>query len=220
MVDYGIEENEELAALKKWWQENGVALVLGLVVGIAAIVGWQGWQAWQENYAQGAATAYAELQQALAGTVATDKLAAMVEHLQAEYGASPYAAQAGLALAEQFVIQNQPDRAIASLHWVATEAEQTALRNIARVRQARLVWGQGNPDAALELLQHEHPTAFVPLYAELVGDIEAATGDQAGARDAYRKALTNLPPGGDRTPLQRKLNAVSDSTASEQPEVS
>lgn len=220
MANYGLNDNDELAGLKNWWQENGLALVLGVVVGIGGIAAWQGWQAWQENYAQGAATAYAEFQSALEGTVANDKLAAMVRHLQAEYGDSPYAAQAGLALAEQYVIDDQPGQAIASLGWVADNGETQALRHIARVRQARLLWGQGKPDAALELLQHDHLPAFIPLYAELIGDIQAAMGDDAKARAAYREVLAHLPPGVDVRPVQRKLDAVSDGGQAAQPEAS
>lgn len=220
MAEFGIEDNDELERLKRWWQDNGLALVLGAVVGIAAIIGWQGWQAWQENLAMEAAAAYNEFQAALTGSADADKLAAMAAELQANYSDSPYAAHAGLALAEYFAIRNMETRAIDNLKWIMQHAEQQPLRHIARVRQARLLWGQGKAQAALDRLQHDHPTAFTSLYAELIGDINAAAGREAKARQAYQKALQHLPTGGDPAPIQRKLDAVADSADQQSVEVS
>lgn len=220
MADLGLEEDDELERFKRWWKNNGLALVLGAVVGIAAILAWQGWQAWRAHVTMGAATAYMEFQHALRGSAGTDKLVSMVAHLQSNYGGSPYAGQAGLALAEYFVIHGKPKRAITSLQWVAQNADQTPLRNIARLRRARLLWGQGKLEAALEQLQHPHPEAFTALYAELTGDIQADAGHQAEAREAYQKALVHLPPGGDPAPIRRKLNAVAGGSAKKNAEVS
>lgn len=211
MAEYGIEEDDELARIKEWWRNNGLSLVLGAVVGIGAIVGWQGWQAWQENRAGEASAAYARVQAAIAGSEAgPDKIAALTEKLQSNYGASPYAAQAGLARASYLADRGAREPAIESLQWVVDYAEQPPLRHIARVRQARLLWGQDQPDAALKRLQHDHPAAFTPLYAELAGDIHADAGRNDKARAAYDNALSNLPPDADAAPIERKLATVSN----------
>ena len=37
-------EDEQIEAIKKWWQENGKAIVFGVVIGLSAIFGWRSWQ--------------------------------------------------------------------------------------------------------------------------------------------------------------------------------
>lgn len=221
MAEYGIEEDDELAGIKEWWRDNGLALVLGAVAGIAAIAGWQGWQAWQENRANEAAVAYSEFQRALnSGNAEPDKVVEPAERLQSDYGSTPYAAQAGLAVAGYFVERGDIARATDSLQWVVDYADQPPLRHIARVRQARLLWAQDQSGAALEKLDHDYPSAFAPLYEELAGDIQAEAGDREAARNAYRNALKNLPPDTDPAPLKRKLDAVSSGASDNQSEVS
>ena len=35
-------EEEQVEAIKKWWNENGKSIIVGIVVGITAIFGWRG----------------------------------------------------------------------------------------------------------------------------------------------------------------------------------
>lgn len=220
MADDGINEENDLERVIQWWRENGLALVVGVVVGIGAIVGWQGWQVWQNNLAHEASRHYAEFQAALNGNGDTDKLVSMVDALQSNYSDSPYASQASLAMAEYFVIAGKPSKAIDSLEWATENAAQTTLRHIARVRQARLLWGQNKADDALNILRGDHPKAFASIYAELVGDIHAAAGRNDKASQAYRKALAHLPPKARAKVLQRKLDAVANDTQTVNAELS
>ena len=34
-------EEEQVEAIKKWWQENGMSIIAGVVIGITAIFGWR-----------------------------------------------------------------------------------------------------------------------------------------------------------------------------------
>lgn len=202
-------EDEDVQRIKNWWRANGASLVIGVVVGLAVIVGWQGWQAYVENQALAAADLYqqfAALQQSGADDQALVDLA---DELQSDYGSSPYAAKAGLALGRHFAQAGDNERARQALQWVIDYADQTALRHLARVRQARLIWGDGDAEAALAQLDTDHPDLFAPLYAELAGDIHAAGGDRAAARQAYQRALDNLPADADPAALQRKLADVA-----------
>ena len=38
-------EREQIEAMKKWWAQNGKAIITGLVLGLAALIGWQQWSA-------------------------------------------------------------------------------------------------------------------------------------------------------------------------------
>ena len=37
-------EDEQIAQLKDWWQRNGKPLVLGAVIALVLVFGWQFWQ--------------------------------------------------------------------------------------------------------------------------------------------------------------------------------
>ena len=47
-----LTEREQLDAIKKWWNENGKAIIAGLAVGLSAVFGWQYWQKWQDQTAE------------------------------------------------------------------------------------------------------------------------------------------------------------------------
>ena len=64
MVDYDTEE-EQLEAIKRWWRENGVGVILGVVVGLGALAGWKGWTWYQNEQAMAASAIYDEVTTAL-----------------------------------------------------------------------------------------------------------------------------------------------------------
>ena len=57
MADYETEE-QQVEALKEWWKENGIAVVSGAILGIAALGGWRGWSWYQEKQANEASDLY------------------------------------------------------------------------------------------------------------------------------------------------------------------
>ncbi len=47
-------EEEQVEALKAWWDENGRSIVVAIVIALAAGFGWQGWKSQQEGQAEAA----------------------------------------------------------------------------------------------------------------------------------------------------------------------
>ncbi|MFW0054064.1 MAG: YfgM family protein, partial [Arsenophonus endosymbiont of Dermacentor nuttalli] len=54
-------ENEQIDAIKRFFVNNGKALVIGLVVGVGAIIGWNYWQSHQANRLQESAQAFEQI---------------------------------------------------------------------------------------------------------------------------------------------------------------
>lgn len=198
-------EDDDLQRLKKWWSENGLALVLGAVVGLGGIGGWQWWKEHTNAVRLEASAVYNQFHINLEGGELTDATQALADRLKSDFKRTPYAAQAALSLARYEVEKEDYGAAIEQLQWVTANANQEAMQNIARVREARLLWAQDKSAEALRLLQHKHPPAYTPLYAELSGDIHADANDMDAARSAYEKALNSLTPDEDRSALERKL---------------
>ena len=42
-------EEEQVEAIKRWWQENGKSTVLGVAIAMAAVFGWRGWNDYQRE---------------------------------------------------------------------------------------------------------------------------------------------------------------------------
>lgn len=198
-------DNEEANRLKRWWDDNGTAMVIGVSIGLLVVIGWQGWQWYQDRQAAAAAELYPQVEQAIANDQIDNTAVGLVDRLKSDYAGTPYAANAALRLAAYYVERDDYAKAREQLNWVMNNAANEGVAHIARVRAARLAWTQGQPDEALRLLDAAHPPSFVPLYAEVAGDIHAAQGDREAAHAAYQRALSSLPPGMPRRELESKL---------------
>ena len=81
------------------------------------------------------------------------------------------------------------DEAAKRLRTVAESSRDPELRLIAQSRLARVLSEQGKHDDALKLLDVTNAGSFTPVFHEIRGDVLAAKGDVAGARQAYDAAL-------------------------------
>ena len=49
-------EDEQTEKIRHWWKKNGSAIIVGLVLGIGSVAGYQGWgvyQRWQDGRVSG-----------------------------------------------------------------------------------------------------------------------------------------------------------------------
>lgn len=200
-------DNEQLEALRHWWSENWKALVAGLVLGLAAVIGWQLWRHHRATHQATAAQMYTDFSGALVGKQDKD-VHAIAEALTADYANTPYASIAQMKLAQADVTYHRYDDAAKRLQWVVEHGNDAATRNIAGLRLAAVMWQQGKNGDALKQLAHPAPE-FVGLYAALRGDIEASQNKVAAARAAYQEALAALPKDSvERPTIEHKLGSL------------
>lgn len=198
-------EEQQLAAIKQWWKDNGSSIVTGVVLGLAVLFGGKAWFAYQERTAQNASNVYAAMMRALqAGDALNTGEKAGI--LLADYGKTPYAALGALALARVRLEEGEVSAARGQLQWVLDNSDSEIFRDIARLRLARVLLAEGELDAAAGLLgPATSAPAFDALYTEVRGDIQRARGDLAAASEAYQQALAAMPPGSqERELLQLK----------------
>lgn len=205
-----LSEREQLDAIKKWWHENGKAIIAGLVVGLGAVFGWQYWQKWQQQVAEEASALYR-------GVVAGANLTAdgndQLQALKEDHSGSPYAALAAMNVAARQVEDKQLDKAREQLEWAADNASQSELANVSRLRLARVLWALGERETALSQLGAvEKP--FRSIADEIRGDIYLEMGDADKARSAYQAAQSALSLKGAGNPwLQMKLEDLARNAA-------
>lgn len=207
-MDVYDSEREQLDAIKKWLKDNGLLVVLGLVVGLGSTLGWNGWKAYQSNQAELASEAY----QALLLAASTNRREIVEEratYLMGEHPKSGYAPLAALVLAKGAHTTGQEEDAIRHLQWVVANANQDELRQIAQLRIARLAIGRDDFAGAEALLAQIRNTHLAAGVTELRGDIALAQGDEDAARRAYEQVLAdaNVPPV-TRARVQLKLDEL------------
>ena len=203
------DEHEQGEIVKKWLQENGSAIIMGLVIAFGGLFGFKQWQAWQLNNKQQAYAEFEVMNQLLtAGQL--DSAMANFQNLQDKHANSPYASLAALQMSRVRLEVKQPDLALKHYRFVLDHGEPMAIRVVARERLARLLLDQNQAAEALELVQGQTDIAgFESRYAETRGDILFSLGRKPEAIAAYQEALDTLESGaGDRAALQLKLESL------------
>jgi predicted negative regulator of RcsB-dependent stress response len=193
MMDTLTTEEQQIAAIKQWWKENGSSIVTGVVLGLAVLFGGKAWFAYQERNVQNASNIFAVMMNALQNgdTLNAGEKAGM---LLADYASTPYAALGALALARLRVEEGQLDAARTQLQWVLDNSNSEVFRDIASLRLARVLIASGDLDAATAIAgKAPSDGAFEALFAEVRGDIQRTRGDLVAASAAYQQALAALP---------------------------
>lgn len=202
------EDEAEVENLKRWWNENWKSLVAGLVIGLGGIGGYEGYRRYQLAQAEQASQIYEDLKAAVVAKKADDA-ATMGDRLIKDFAKTPYASGAALRLAQQAVEQGKFDIAATRLQWVADNGKDDGLRELAKLRLARVLWQEKKADDALKLTEGEHGS-YNALFSELRGDIKLSTGDRAAARAAYEAAVKASDATANNPGLQRKLDELAD----------
>lgn len=196
MESYRTEE-EQVEALKRWWQENGRSTLIGVGLAVGLSFGWQAWQSDRETRAENASVLYQQLLQTLSEQEGenSDLAMGMAGQLKTEHAGSSYAQFAALHLARMAVNDGRLEDAEAELRWVLAEAEAGSdFQQVAQLRLARVVASGGDTEQALTLLESTD-TGYAASYAIARGDVLLAAGREQEALAAYRTGRSLLEAG-------------------------
>lgn len=208
-----LQEQEQLDALKAFWNQYGNLITWLLILLLGAYAGWNGWNWWQRDQGIKAGAMFDELDRSAQGGDA-ERTARVFKDLQDRYGRTAYAAQAGLLTARVQFDKGQADAARATLTWVAEQGGDEALRTVARLRLAGLLLDAKQPDEALKQLDAATAPGFEALVADRRGDVLLAKGQKAEARAAYEAAYKGMDERQDyRRLVEAKLTAMGAAPA-------
>ena len=116
MIDIHRSEEEQVEALKRWWKENGTAVITGIVIGVALIVGVRYWWTYQAHHAQESSQIYSELlQNKNLGN--SQQLREQAKMLKQDFDGTPYASFAAFILAESAIKHGNIDAALEEYQW-------------------------------------------------------------------------------------------------------
>ncbi len=207
LSDY-VTEEQQIEALKKWWKEYGLSIVVGVTLAIIVIFGWRFYRGYATRVAQQASILYTRMTIDVLNNQKQDAIT-QAKSLRENFTGTPYAKIAALTLARYAVLQNKLDEAITQLRWVAKHASSRVLVQLARLRLARIYIVQNKTAEALGLLKHIKDASLAGLVAEVQGDAYTKLGDINKARARYQLALKEIPmPEQNRPILQMKATDI------------
>lgn len=208
-------DEEQIEALKGWWQENGNMLIVALLVFAVAYFGITTYRNSAQTSKEEASVAFQSLVNLTSaadagGDVQFDAIAAQIDVIKREHGKSTYATYAALFGARYAVLQGDLETATAELNWAADQNKNSNLESLIQLRLARIEFSRGNNVVALKILSGDGASQQVG-FDELRGDILLSQGDVAGARLAYQSAWELAANGTQARPiLDMKLNDLTE----------
>ncbi len=202
-----VTDNDRVDWLKRWWDANGTALIIGIVAGLVLIYGWQFWSKQQAKKAANISQEYQVLLNISNNN--PDEIAKRANAIIQNYPRSSYAVLSSFVMAKSQVDQQDYSKAYTSLMWVVDHAKEASMRQIARIRAARLLLAMNKPNEALTLLDKRDDPSMNILTDEVRGDIYAVQKNYAEARAAYTKAQNENADSRVLLPiLQLKLSSL------------
>lgn len=186
-MDIYSTEEQQLDALKRWWQEYGKAILLGSVIGLGGLFGWRYYQQYQLETRSTKAEAFAQMtgQLTAQGSTAFTDAATFTEQNQG----NSYGELAALMLAAEAVKAGDLALAQQQLELALSGIKEPGLEAAVRLRLARVLLAQQQyPAVAAELDKVTQP-AFAALKQEVLGDLHLAQDQRPAAREAYRAAV-------------------------------
>lgn len=191
MTEY-LTEQEQIQQLKTWLKQYGPTVVLGILLALIMTTSWRYWQNYHNKVLMHASSIYDEMLTLRAQNNASGAII-QAQKLLTHYRKTPYADMASLLLARDAVLKKNYPEAIKQLNGVMSHSKNSSLREIARIRIARILLTEQKPDEALDLLKKMDNKNYIGLVDEVRGDAYLIKQDPAAARHAYQLALQELP---------------------------
>jgi predicted negative regulator of RcsB-dependent stress response len=209
---YDLEEQEQLADLKAFWNKYGNVLTWVLIIVLGSYAGYNYWNYYQRGQAADASVLYDELQKSLtAGDNA--KVQRIAADIETKFARTAYGPMAALAAAKGAFDASDLKTAKTQLQW-AIEHGSDDYKSIAKLRLAGVLLDEKAYDEGLKLLATDFLPQFAGAVADRKGDILVAQNKLAEARAAYVAALAAMEkknPG--RQLVEVKLESIGGTVA-------
>lgn len=179
-------EEQQVEAIKDWWQANGKFVIIGSIVGLASFFGWGYYHDSINAKLDKHSETYAQVMKAV-----SENKADVVTHLQtfmSENKDTDYAVLAALQLAKVQIDADKVDAALEQLQWAKTNNKDKSLAALIHYRIARVLIEKNQLDEATVELNSIKESSWAGRVAELRGDIAIQKNDKEAAYTAYTEA--------------------------------
>jgi len=202
--DY-LTDEEQLDRLRKWWEKNGVMLVVAVIVAVIAVIGWRWFSEHRSDAVSRASDLYADYLKATGTEQET-----IEETLTREFPDSTYHVLTLLRDAKALVDAEDAAGALAKLEAALALEPEDPLDDLIRLRVARLQQQLDQSAAALDTLSGVRSLGLRAMVLELKGDIHMTRDEHDLAREAYAAAMAEVGDGARRPVLEMKAADTAD----------
>ncbi len=202
-------EKEQLEEMRAWWTVYGRYVIAGVVIAVGLLFGFNQYQS-SKLAAQVEASVLYETLTVYVSDGDLDNAESVADDLASNYANTAYAAQSNLAMAKLYMDKNRDQDAADVLNELLLMRGNKALKQVGRLRLARILLYQDKPQEVVDLLADQDDAAFAGLFAEMRGDAFAALGQITAAGDEYRTALADASQTINRGVVQMKLVDLPD----------
>jgi len=202
--DY-LTDEEQLDRLRKWWEKNGVTIVVAVIVAVIAVIGWRWFSEHRSDAVSHASDLYADYLKATGTEQET-----IEETLTREFPDSTYHVLTLLRDAKALVDAEDAAGALAKLQAALALEPEEPLDDLIRLRVARLQQQLDQSAAALDTLSGVRSLGLRSMVLELKGDIHMARDEHDLAREAYAAAMAEVGDGARRPVLEMKAADTAD----------
>lgn len=201
-------EEETLDSLKRWWNESGKQLALGIAVVAVGYFAWQFWQNSQSQQAASASAIYDRMSQLIVvapgqpvDPAGAEQARGLINTLKTDHSETVYALYAALFAAQLDVLDGNLQSARQELEWLLDNTQSGFFANtdeslirLAQLRLGRIMLSQGETEAALDLVNSVDGQAMQAEFDEMKGDIHLERGERDLALPAYEAAAAAGTP--------------------------
>jgi len=186
VADHQTEE-QQVEALKEFWNEYGNAIITGLVIGFAGFIGY----GYYKDNKLTSELYTSEAYQSMTTLADSDKAAfrSAGEQFIADNGDSSYSTLTALALAKDAADHKDWTQAEKHLKTAIEKSTDAGIKAIAVVRLARVQMQLEQYDTALATISQALPESFKAEVEEIKGDAYLKQEKVDMARAAYQVAL-------------------------------
>ena len=204
---YDLEEQEQLDEFKAWWKKNGKMATNLVLAALVAYAAWQAYGYYQNSKAVEASALYQTL--VVTDIAKSAEIKSQSAKLMEDFSSTPYAGRAAVFAAKSNFAAKDNKSAKSQLEWATKNATEGAVKAIARLQLAGILFEEKNYDEANKVLAAITDKGYEGLKASMQGDVLLAQGKQAEAKKAYETALSNLDAQGKMHQYtQQKLESL------------
>jgi len=183
-------DKEQIQIIKDWWKKHSSTVLTALLVFAITNYGWRYWQQHKNNLVAKTSLGYTQMLTAIEQKK-TDEAVLMGKKLIKEQPKSVYAGMAGLMLAKIYVQKQDLKTAEEQLEFVINKTSDSAFKQIARIRLAKILLELKQPQKALDTLAVVNDVAYNAEIKEISADALLALGKNTEAKKAYQEAANS-----------------------------
>lgn len=205
-MDINQTEEQQVESIKKFWSDNGNAIIAGLAIGFAGFIGLNYYNDHKLQQELNTSEAYQTMIEE--GAEDGTEFEAAGNAFIAEYSASSYAMLTAIGLAKEAAEKQDWVKAETYLNTAIEKSVDDGIKAIVTERLARVQLQLEKYEQALVTLTPKLPASFDASVEEIKGDIYFKQGKKSLARNAYQASI-DFATEGTNPALQMKLDDLA-----------